>query len=148
MDVGGGSRRLSCIPFRWMIKECILATTGIQFDIEYLRDDLNFDFDNLMKEMKAKNMKPEDLGEAYRGIEEYAEERKQERAQTESKPVIANASVSCKTYHSRENKRQIYNILDVIFNQLVRWWFWWILEIVPMLTTYQDLEGNWIHLRR
>jgi len=130
-----------------MIKECILAGTGIQFDIEYLRDDLNFDFDNLMEEMKAKDMRPEDLGEAYRGIEEYAEESKQARAQTQSGPAVADASISDKT-HPREIKRQIYNILDIIFNQLVRWWFWWILETIPMLTMCQDLEGNWIHLRR
>ncbi len=130
-----------------MIKECILAKTGIQFDMDYLRDDLDFDFDDLEKEMVKKNMTPEDLGEAYREIGKYAaDSRKRAQEKEQSKSASANSSVTSETYLGRIG-RHIHDIFDDIFDQLLITWFWWILEIIPMLTTYQDLEGNWIRLR-
>ncbi|KAF8332492.1 hypothetical protein F5887DRAFT_45647 [Amanita rubescens] len=182
-DVGGGShptwrsRSLSYIPLRWMIKECLLAKTGIQFDMEYLRDDLDFDFDDFEKEMEKMNMKPEELGEAYQGIETYAAEsraRAQAQENEQSNPAGADGppelqGLSRYIYeifkwwfwwmlpvraqaHPEEIplqglRRHIHDVFDRIFDQLLIAWSWWILEIIPMLTTYQDLEGNWIRLR-
>ena len=134
-----------------MIKECILAKTGIQFDLEYLRDELDFDFHDLEEEMKKKNIKAEDLGEAYKEIGDYARaQQEKEKEKEASKSADANAPVISETSETRLGKigRHIFDIFDDIFDQLVmKWWFWWILEIIPMLTTYQDLEGNWIRLR-
>ena len=134
-----------------MIKECILAKTGIQFDLEYLRDELDFDFNDLEEEMKKKDIKPEDLGEAYKEIGKYAAEShahaQQEKEKEKEVSKSADAHVVSKT-HLEKIGRHIRDIFDDIFDQLVmKWWFWWILEIIPMLTTYQDLEGNWIRLR-
>ncbi|KAF8326159.1 hypothetical protein F5887DRAFT_1139000 [Amanita rubescens] len=153
-DVGGGShptsrsRSLSYVSLRWMIKECILAKTGIQFDMDYLRDDLDFDFDNLEKEMANKNITPEDLGEAYKEIGKYAADSRAHAQETElSTSANANSTVTSETALGRIG-RHIRDIFDDVFDQLImKWWFWWILEIIPMLTTYQDLEGNWIRLR-
>ena len=131
-----------------MIKECILAKTGIQFDMAYLRDVLNFDFSDLEEEMKKKEMTPEDLGEVYKEIGKYAAESRaaaQEKAL--SKSANGNASVTSET-HSGRIGRHIHDVFDDIVDELViLWWFWWLLELVPMLTTYQDCEGNWISLR-
>ena len=132
-----------------MIRECILAKTGIQFDLEHLRDDLSFDFDDLEKEMKNKKLTPEDLGEAYLKIEEYAEDsRKRAKEKEPSKLANPNSSVISET-HFGSIRRHIHDIFDNIFDQLaMKWWFcWWLLEFIPMLTTYQDSEGNWTHLR-
>jgi hypothetical protein len=121
-----------------MIKECILAGTGIQFDMKYLRDDLDFDFHDLVTEMDGKNMNIDDLGEAYRRIEEYAYESYEQ--------AYPQTAISPQT-HSHGFRWYIRDIVDSIFDQLLLVWFWWILEIIPMLSTYQDPQGNWIRLR-
>jgi len=136
-DVGGGAhttkrnQSLSFIPLRWMIKECILAKTGIQFDMDYLRDALDFDFDDLMTEMRGKDMQIADLGEAYEKIEYYAQESREEK--TERWEVIRNDIK--------------YYVHESIFDQLVLVWFWWILEFLQLSSTYQDPQGNWIRSR-
>ncbi|KAF8723155.1 hypothetical protein AX14_009515 [Amanita brunnescens Koide BX004] len=153
-DVGGGSHTtkrnhsLSFIPLRWMIKECILTKTGIQFDMEYLRDSLDFDFHELVTEMEEKDMKIEDLGQAYQGIENYAQEsfeQAQER-QERAKAKAETQSDSPQT-HVHGFRHYIHDVIDTIFDQLLLVWFWWILEFLPMLSTYQDLQGNWIRVR-
>ena len=126
-----------------MIKECVLAKTGIQFDMEYLRDELDFDFDDLEKEMTRKNMRSEDLGEAYLESRARAQQEKEKEA---SKSADANAPVISET-HFGKIRRHIHDIFDDVFDPLVINWFWWILEIIPMITIYQDLDGNWISLR-
>ncbi|KAF8630027.1 hypothetical protein AX15_003142 [Amanita polypyramis BW_CC] len=148
-DVGGGShstrrnQSLSYIPLRWMIKECILAGTGILFDMEYLKESLDFDFQGLLKEAKDKGMNAEDLGEAYKGIEEYA--LKAPRHKQSEKPAT-NGSILEQPHSTR---RHFQDIIDVIFDQLTLvWYFWWLLELIPMLFTFQDPQGNWIRRRR
>ncbi|KAK2467670.1 hypothetical protein APHAL10511_000525 [Amanita phalloides] len=151
-DVGGGShstRRntsLSYIPLRWMIMECILAKTGIQFDLEYLKESLDFDFQDLLTEMGKKNIKLEELGENYQEIDKYAPRS------SVQEPTLKTADNVSSTSHpevqSHGTGRHFRDILDLIFDQLVRvWWFWWILEFIPMLSTYQDPQGNWIRRR-
>ncbi|KAF8340209.1 hypothetical protein F5887DRAFT_979177, partial [Amanita rubescens] len=141
-DVGGGSpsmRRntnLSFIPLRWMIKECILAKTGIQFDVEYLRDELEFDFRDVKTEMRQRNMKLKELGEAYQELEKYAEE-----SPLKALPqpfVISNRSPQT---HPHGYLRDIVDIIQLLMC------FWWMLEFIPTLSTYQDSQGNWIRRR-
>ena len=110
-----------------MIKECILAKTGIQFDMDYLRDALDFDFDDLLTEVKNKGMEIADLGGAYEEIGHYAQEslEKKEKAKVEGD-----------SDHG-------------FFDQLIRLaWVWWIFEFLSLRSTYQDPRGNWIRLRR
>ena len=130
-----------------MIKECILAKTGIQFDLDYLRDALDFDFDDLVKEMKNKEMAIADLGEAYEEIENYAQEsldkKKQAEAKTNSQQIVANGSP-----HFHGFRHYIHDVFDRIFDQLAIARFWWILEILPLRSTNQDDNGNWIRRRR
>ena len=127
-----------------MIKECILAKTGIQFDMDRLRDDLDFDFDDLEKEMKKKNMTLEDLGEAYLEIGEYAAESRYWKEP--SKSTNANNSATSET-HFKGIGQHTRNIFDDIFDPLAINRFLWILELIPVITIYQDLDGNWISQR-
>ena len=120
-----------------MIKECILEKTGIKFDMDYLRDALDFDFHNLEMEMKEKNMKIDDLGEAYQGIEQYCMESKEKQAKARAKP---EPQLTDGNYH-------IHDVFATIFDQLLIIWLWWILEFIPALTVCQDPQGNWIRLR-
>lgn len=155
MDVGGGSHEvtrsqsLSFIPLRWMIKECILCETGILFDLDYLRDDLNFDFDELLEEIEHEVDKQEQL--VIRGYEELVMYRDKQSEQAEE----AEGDVDKTPVQERETeleprsfRRHAADILDNIFDQLVIfWWFWWLLEMIPMLYTCQDTKGNWVRRR-
>ena len=110
-----------------MIKECILAKTGIQFDMDYLKHELEFD----LEETKGMNNN--------QGIAQNAQENEALRADTKS--TVSNGTAETHSHHWAD-------ILDKVFDQLALfWWFWWILELIPMLTTYQDPQGNWIRLR-
>ncbi|KAF8630318.1 hypothetical protein AX15_002991 [Amanita polypyramis BW_CC] len=150
-DVGGGShstkrnQSLSAIPLRWMIKECILAKTGILFDWEYLKEDLEFDFHGLIEEMKEKNIKLEDLGEDHKIIEQYGSESPHQHPVEHS---VMSPSHSVQNRSRRDIiRRHIHDVCDAIFDQLALFWVWWLLEILPMLCTYQDTKGDWIRRR-
>jgi hypothetical protein len=160
-DVGGGShstrrnRSLSSIPLRWMIKECILAKTGIQFDLEYLKESVDFDFNGLLEEMTRKGVKVEDLGEGYKDLRKYAD-----KDNTTVPPSIivesANGGPVQTRYasnHPQANGHHFHlgrhplDLRDNIFDQLILVWLWWFIEFIPTLFTYQDAGGNWIRLR-
>jgi len=118
-----------------MIKECILARTGIQFYFQYLRDALDFDFDNLKKEVDKKDS---DLGEAYQELEKYAKE-----GRVRARPGLADIRDSPEP--DPDGVRQyMIDIVDNIFDRLILCWFWWLLELVPLFSAYQDRRGNWI----
>ena len=109
-----------------MKKECILAKTGIHFDMGYLRDALDFDFDDLLTEVKNKGIEIADLGGTYEEIGRYAQEslEKKKKAKVEGDSDLG------------------------FFDQLIFDPFWWIAELLPLRSTYQDPRGNWIRLRR
>lgn len=145
-DVGGGShstrrnRSLSSIPLRWMIKECILAKTGIQFDLEYLKESVDFDFNGLLEEMGEKGVEVEDLGVGYEGLRGYADE-------VPPSIVVESANGgSVQTCYARANGYPP-DRCDNIFDQLILVWLWWLIEFIPTLFTYQDAGGNWVRLR-
>ncbi|KIL60381.1 hypothetical protein M378DRAFT_130749 [Amanita muscaria Koide BX008] len=157
-DVGGGSHdvkrssSLSFIPLRWMIKECILSETGIMFDLNYLQDDLDFDFDGLLKEIG-------DETEKQKRIIQYVGLKACRDAQVEERNRYHGTKDAAKdTTHTEDDPRprlliqrigrHARDILDDIFDQLVIfWYFWWMLEMIPMLYAYQDFHGNWIRRR-
>ncbi|KAF8623792.1 hypothetical protein AX17_007295 [Amanita inopinata Kibby_2008] len=151
-DVGGGShptthtRSVSYIPLRWMIKECIIARTGIQFDMDYLSNFLGFNFKELAEEMKAKGIPATDLGyESYADIAKLDSSDEAHHLESEQSPqtkVVTRAET--RGHHLR---RHVRDVCAQIFDQLVIVWFWWILEVIPMLYTYQTPSGNWVRRR-
>ena len=124
-----------------MIKECILCDTGIQFDLDYLRDELDFDFGNLLEEVTKKNIKIDEE------LRKYASENAPQPLTNKSAASSTAPLPEHETLRQRF-RRHATDLLDEIFDQLVRvWWFWWILEMIPMLYTYQDQKGDWIRQR-
>lgn len=117
-----------------MIKECILAKIGILFDLEYLKESLDFDFKGLGEEMKEKKIRLEDLGKGYEHLKEYDRDpiRQEVQAHHTSTTVL---------HHLRD-------IRDDIFDELTNAPVWWALEFFPTLITRQDPGGNWICERR
>lgn len=101
-----------------MIKECILEKTGIEFDMKYLRDDLGFDIEELLKEMFERG----DHDGRYEMIEKCGWDKDKQEI-------------------SRLNAEKDVN--DLIYDELRRGRLWYLLEWFPMSTTYQDSQGNW-----
>ena len=116
---------LQLIPLRWMIKECLLARTQIQFDLEYVKVSLNFDFEDLVWEMETNIAFEKDKGRVWMLMLLQLE----------------------KTSPGEDSLFQgIHQAFDRVFDPLASG-FWWILEFIPFLTTRQDSQGNWIHKR-
>ncbi|KAF8687853.1 hypothetical protein AX14_003639 [Amanita brunnescens Koide BX004] len=138
-DVGGDSKQhnmsLQLIPLRWMIKECLLAMTQIQFDVDYLRFSLNFDFRDFAQEMKTKNITFENLGANGRDFRRYDSVAKTSKLDRTEIAPEANTLV-----------QGIHDVFDRVFDPLNSG-IWWILEFIPFLTTRQDSQGNWIRKR-
>lgn len=128
---------LQLIPLRWMIKECLLAKTKIQFNMEYLRVSLNFDFKGFVEEMKTRNMVFADLGAAGQNLKD-----------TYAVMTIISYLEKMETTPSEVNTlvQGIHETIDRVFDPLASG-VWWILEFFPFLTTRQDSQGNWIHKR-
>ncbi|KAG6864427.1 hypothetical protein C0991_009579 [Blastosporella zonata] len=161
-DVGGGSHdnkvreSLSYIPLRWMIKECLLAGTNILFDMAYLRS-IGINLIKLAEELKEKGLDVEALGftpevlnkkasGSSMGAGVLATHRSTQQGTSGGQrgvhlphaPHLSHALTGLKTRA---------DILANIFDQLVLAKFWWCLEVLPMLATYQKEDGNWIRKR-
>lgn len=179
-DIGGGSHKnsvndsLSFIPLRWMIKECLLAGTGILFDQRAL-SIFGFDFKEL-KETLRQEFTARGLSFHGFGFESHPESF---NLSTKPPPTSTTAptehvstsesSVTSRWFsvpsHLMPNLHQIFydhSLLNLaiqhtrdardcaahIWDQLDIQKAWWILEILPMLTTYQTADGTWIRQRR
>ena len=128
-----------------MIKECILAKTGILFDMEYLKESLDFDFRGLVEDAQERMINPDDLGEPYTEIKKWALENPM--PQNDEHSVIYNLGQLRPENLQTRIMRHVRDVCDEIYDQLVIFFLWWILEFIPMLYTYQDPQGNWIRRR-
>lgn len=153
-DIGGGSHpnkireSLSHIPLRWMIKESLLAGSGILFDLRYLKS-LGINVKALSEELKAKGHDPNALGftpEALKELEAdkaviLAPHRNLKHIHTNNHPSPRLLS------HVQRIHENHVDILAKIFDQLSLVFWWWILELLPLLVTYQKADGNWVRRR-
>jgi hypothetical protein len=125
-DIGGGSHgdevdtSLSKIPLRWMIKECFLMKTGIIFDKDHLE---------AFGLLKLKDLESSDPGAV---------------------PTYTTSAASFTGPPAPTPNSQSTNVVDAcadIYNQLSLNIGWWVLEAIPMLTTYQKGDGSWLRSR-
>ena len=150
-DVGGGSvdngtpNTLARIPLRWMIRECFKAKTGIMFMTDALRS-VGLDPASLYPIVQARPA-PLSVGQArIQTIPSRAErqlaqaQREHERdANSDTVPLLTDASS-----HKTEEECELLDALSPIYDQLsIKWWFWWILEIIPVSHRYQLANGKW-----
>lgn len=121
-DVGGGSVKndakasLARIPLRWMIRECFLSKTGIQFDAVKL-EALGLDPSTLWPDVK------EPIEEARTGHGE--------------------GPLSFPAPSELESKANLADIQSPSYDQLRCMPFWWILEYLPMRVRMQQADGRW-----
>ncbi|KIL71131.1 hypothetical protein M378DRAFT_65731 [Amanita muscaria Koide BX008] len=158
-DVGGGShegarkKSLSLIPLRWMIKECILSKTGIRFNPEYLDSQLRFNLRGLKKEIQGIG----ELQDTYWDIEFYLQKQKERarRKKINRMPDIRGVDKFFTSWPGFfdivESSENLYDnardIGDRIFDQLTHRSTWWILEVLPTFSSFQDQSGDWIRSR-
>jgi len=143
-DVGGGSHgtdekdSLSSITLRWMIKECFAAKTGILFN-EHLQDiGLKYDplSDNVYTDNNPINLRdiPKDVAvnhrSAFFAVLEMLE------------TYLPGIDLTL------ESKEDSCDAVAPLYNQLELAPFWWILELLPLLGTYQQEDGTWLRQRR
>ncbi|EPQ54047.1 hypothetical protein GLOTRDRAFT_139460 [Gloeophyllum trabeum ATCC 11539] len=127
-DVGGGSHRteeqesLSNITLRWMIKECRSSKVGL-FDKVYLKD-IGIDLDTDTSTDPRMNPNPESSG-----------------------PPLHTLMLSRSDLHALLHPKDYIDALAWIYDQLNSVRFWWFLEYIPMLQTYQKVDGTWLRHR-
>ena len=159
---------LSFIPLRWMVKEAIAAGTGILFKEEPLKS-MGFDLVELAHEMHRLNLDVQRYGLNPSLLDSPVSPKTALTPSTvvSLSPVPTTRSLNSvpSSYsslfatafdHSRLGRlalamRHAMDIRDAfadIYDPLVYAKNWWVLEVIPMLTTYQEENGNWIKMRR
>ncbi|RDB19651.1 hypothetical protein Hypma_013275 [Hypsizygus marmoreus] len=157
-DVGGGSHHnkirdsLSYIPLRWMIKECLL-TTDILFEVDLL-PSLGFDVLKLGRELEAGNIDLDKLGFDLKALEDKDAKKRSQPVPADPAPSIPLHVVSPQATHifphlysALIHAKARADALAKIFDQLIEAKSWWLLEVIPLLATYQKEDGSWIRKR-
>jgi len=177
-DVGGGSHHnrlqnsLSFIPLRWMIKEAIVAESGILFKDEPLKS-MGFDFVQLAHELDRLGLDVQRFGLNPSLLQLQVA---QQAASTASTPLSEHTAVSRspelttralipvpslysslstalhRSQHFKlavavKHAEDIRDAVAGLYDQLVASKPWWILETIPMLTTFQEQSGKWTRKR-
>ncbi|KAI0003870.1 hypothetical protein BJV74DRAFT_490807 [Russula compacta] len=146
-DVGGGSvpngtrNSLARITLRWMIRQCFLTNTGIQFRREAFKD-IGIDPDTIFPSviprppaLKASAYVPPDETGASAHVAEPTE-----ATLTDEVPTSPTAA---STFKSEEDE-ELVDALSPIHDELELSKAWWILEVLPMRHRHQNREdGSW-----
>jgi len=133
-DVGGGSvtnhtpDTLARIPLRWMIRECFKAKTGIMFVSDSL-PDIGLDPASLYPEVKPR---PPALSSAGYKIQ----------APLKVQPnLIENEEIE--QVYRTEEEHEVLDAIAPIYDQLLFFWLWWILELIPFRQRWRNADGSW-----
>ena len=150
-----------------MIKEAIIAETGIIFKDEPLVS-MGFDFVQLAREINRLGLDVQRFGLNPSLLQLQCSEQATSTVSTPSTavsrspelqtraliPVSLHSSLlSTAFYRSQPLAVAVKHAVDIrdavadIYDQLVASKHWWILEIIPMLTTYQEYTGKWTRKR-
>jgi len=141
-DVGGGSvesgtrNTLARISLRWMIRQCFLTNTGIQFYRESSKD-IGLDFNTLYPFVTPRPA-------ALQAVESVVSRLKAPAHNAEPTNVTLTDEVqaspwAASTFKSEENE-ELVDALCPIFDELKLSKAWWILEIIPM--KYRTRTGS------
>lgn len=171
-DVGGGSvpnetrYALARIPLRWMIRQCFLAGSGIQFQADRLHE-IGLDPASLYPIVQPR---PEPLPVSSvvskQGLKETKKALKNgsfEHSHVCSEcpplsPVLDSGSdgsgsgyersiskginAQTKIAAANEEHEELHDALSPVFDQLALRRGWWILELLPLVHRYELTDGN------
>ena len=177
-DIGGGSHHnrlkssLSFIPLRWMIKEAIIAGTGILFKKDSLKS-LNFDFMELASELDRVGLDVQRTG-LDPALLESPVVQPMPSPPSPSTPegllspifsptsqksfpfmpfAIQNTMAPLLDQGQRRLIDAVQHVMDIgdaiskVYDQLSEAKHWWILEYIPTLTVHQEPTGDWTRKR-
>jgi len=174
-DVGGGSvldtepHTLGNISLRWMVRQCIEAQCGILFDSALLQaagiqpqlfvpksDQLKLNFNLKVAipetqkhdEAEGSTTTDEGYGTDDGRADDTNESDKKSKRKKKTKhvgeltlsPTRDHAS-PVESLEERERKDALAPIHDSLKERPV----WWILELIPLMRTWQDKDGTWLN---
>ncbi|KDR69942.1 hypothetical protein GALMADRAFT_76620 [Galerina marginata CBS 339.88] len=143
-DVGGGSHKndvqesLSYIPLRWMIKECLLAGTGVLFDQRAL---------SLIDYFGSPSLSLSSFPSFFSALQP---------ANIGFVSIPSNAILEIQNLFGHnhpllnlaiKHAKDATDCVAKVWDQLQMQRAWWALEVLPMLTTYQRPDGVWVRKR-
>lgn len=153
-----------------MIKEAIVAESGILFKDEPLIS-MGFDFVQLARELDRLGLDVQRFGLNPSLLQLQVAQQTSSIASTPSEytaasrspelttralipvPSLCSSLVSTALHRSQHLAVAVKHAMDIrdavagIYDQLVDSKSWWILETIPMLTTYQEQSGKWVRKR-
>ncbi|KAA1467854.1 hypothetical protein DENSPDRAFT_833006 [Dentipellis sp. KUC8613] len=138
-DVGGGSvsngtrHSLARIPLRWMIRQCFLAETGIQFHRGGF-NEIGLDPNSLYPFVVPR---PAAL---------YATEDVVNHVQSGHKAEATDGTLvdgKARSSSLSEEEEDVRDAISPIYDQLVLAKGWWILEFLPMRHKCKKDDGTW-----
>jgi hypothetical protein len=150
-----------------MIKEAIVAESGILFKDEPLKS-MGFDFVQLAHELDQLGLDVQRFGLNPSLLQLPVVQQAASSASTPSTAVSRSpelttralipvpslySSLSTVLHHSQrlavavKHAEDIRDAVAALYDQLVASKPWWILETIPMLTTYQEQSGKWTRKR-
>lgn len=143
-DVGGGSvandtrHALANIPLRWMIRQCFLAQTGIQFDAAKLKAIARIEPSCLWPEVKPR---PAQLPLPSPAPITLINPHKHIATTLFSSPTAGDGDPH-EPFVSEEHE-DLVDALCPVYDQLAIAKWWWALEVLPMRERVQGLDGKW-----
>jgi hypothetical protein len=152
-DIGGGSvangtrHSLARIPLRWMIRECFIVKTGIQFHLESFKD-IGLDPTTLFPIVVTD--RPPALEPSASAIAEVKASLKVSAHVAEPSDATLtdetdDPPTAASTFKSEENE-ELLDALCPIYDQLKLAKAWWILEILPLRHHVQNRHNtHWEH---
>ena len=150
-----------------MIKEAIVAESGILFKDEPLKS-MGFDFVQLAHELDQLGLDVQRFGLNPSLLQLQVAQQVASSASTPSTAVsrspelttralvpvpLLYSSLSTALHRSHrlavavKHAEDIRDAVAALYDQLVASKPWWILESIPMLTTYQEQSGKWTRKR-
>ncbi|KDQ62964.1 hypothetical protein JAAARDRAFT_202495 [Jaapia argillacea MUCL 33604] len=154
-DVGGGAvpnstpNSLARIPLRWMIRQCFIAQTGIQFHGECLKW-AGLDPITLHPSVRGRPPPIPPSRDNNADTTPTKGEERHKRASTGG--TLVNGSDGEQGDGARdeigevaktEEDQDAIDAVCQIYDQLERKWFWWILEWIPLRHRYQNDDDSW-----
>lgn len=140
-----------------MIKECFIHT-DIIFDHDYIKT-LDVDLLDLAHELDEQGVDVQARGFNIEVLKAIAEEAKkqsyeedslttpQHHAQVHSHALTSVMAALPRISNALIRAKARADVLARIWDQLDLTPFWWVLEFIPMLQTYQKEDGTWIRKR-
>ncbi|KAJ7738305.1 hypothetical protein B0H16DRAFT_1424826 [Mycena metata] len=150
-DVGGGSvdngteHNLARIPLRWMVRECFKTNSGIMFDTEGLRS-IGLDPDSLYPLVQPR---PPALPIGNLHIQSIPSTKSKATVQAEIDVAVSHVAGGDLTTGAAaplksEEEADLHDALSPIYDQLrLKWWFWWIMELLPIRQRHQRGDNTW-----